>query len=283
MTIPRLFDMSLRARRRDRAAPGFAAHSFLHDAMAAEMLDRLADVSRDFTHALVIGAPVDTLPAALAARGLSVTVADPGHAFAAARGGVHIDEDAPLPFAPHSADLILCCGILDSVNDVPGLLVQLREILRPDGLMLAAFVGGGSLGSLRAALLAGDGERPAQRLHPQIDVRAAGDLLLRAGFAMPVADVQSLRVGYASLLGLMADLRGMGAGQCLVSRPPPLTRDGLARAIDRFAQDADPDGRTRERFEIVHMSGWRPDPSQPRPARRGSATASLAAALRRKD
>ena len=285
MAVPMLFDKSLRAKRRDRAAGGFVRHAFLYEAAAEEMLDRLADVQRDFRDALVIGAPTGMLPAALRARGLAVTVADPGARNAAALGGVRLDEDMPLPFAHASFDLILSCGTLDSVNDVPGVLVQLRELLRPDGLLLAAFMGAGSLGRLRSALLAADGDRPAQRIHPQIDVRTAGDLLMRAGFALPVADVQSLSVGYDSLLGLLADLRGMGAAQCLVSRPPPLTRAGLARAIEDFAAGADADGRVRERFEIIHISGWRPDPSQPKPARRGSATVSLAEALKgpRKD
>lgn len=283
MSIPTIFDKALRARRRDRAARGFAAHDFLYEAAAGEMLDRLADVSRDFRDALVLGAPTDTLPAALRARGMTVTVTDPGPAFAMAQGGTQVDEDAPLPFAPASFDLILACGTLDSVNDVPGFLLQLREALRPDGLLLAAFVGAGSLPALRAALLAADGDRPAQRIHPQIDVRSAGDLLSRAGFAMPVADVQSLRVGYDSLFKLFADLRGMGATQCLASAPPPLTRGALMTAAAKFLASADPDGRTRERFEIVHMSGWRPDPSQPKPARRGSATVSLAEALKGKD
>jgi len=280
MSVPRIFDKALRARRRDRAAASFAAHAFLYEAAAEEMLDRLADVSRAFTHALVIGAPTAALPDALRGRGLAVTVADPGAIFANSQDGVVVDDDMPLPFAAESFDLILNCGTLESVNDVPGFLLQLRALLRPDGLLLAAFMGAGSLPALRAALLAADGDRPAQRIHPQIDVRSAGDLLSRAGFALPVADVQLLRVGYASLFGLIGDLRGMGAAQCLASAPPPLTRAGLMRAADRFMLDADPDGRVRERFEIVHISGWRPDPSQPKPARRGSAKTSLAEALK---
>lgn len=282
MSIPQIFDKTVRSRRRDRAATVFAAHDFLYEAAAAEMIDRLADVSRDFGEALVFGAPTPTLPDALRARGMTVTVADPGAIFAQAQGGVMADEDAILPFEPASFDLILACGVLDSVNDVPGFLLQLREALRPDGLLLGAFVGAGSLPMLRGALLAADGDRPAQRIHPQIDVRGAGDLLSRAGFAMPVADAQPLRVGYDSLFGLLRDLRGMGAAQCLASRPPALTRDGLMRAAAHFAEAADADGRTRERFEIVHMSGWRPAPGQPKPARRGSATVSLADALKAK-
>lgn len=282
MDVPRIFDMRLRAMRRDRAAAGFARHGFLYEAAAEEILDRLADVRRDFADALVIGVPSPTLPDALRGRGVAVTTGDPGAHFGAMAGGTMIDEDGPLPFAPGSFDLVICCGTIESVNDVPGFLTQVRDALRADGLFLGAFVGGGSLGHLRAALLAADGERPAQRLHPQIDVRAAGDLLQRAGFALPVADVQSLRVGYGDLFALLADLRGMGAAQCLVSRPPPLSREGVLRAAQTFAARADDDGRVRERFEIVHMSGWKPDPSQPKPARRGSGTVSLADALKPK-
>jgi len=280
MAVPRIFDMALRANRRDRASPAFANHAFLYEAVAAEMLDRLDDVQRAHRDALVIGAPVDTLARALRQKGMTVTVADPGAVFSAAHGGVQVMEDDALPFAPGSFDLIMSCGVLDSVNDVPGLLIQMRGLLRPDGLLLGAFVGGGSLARLRAALLAGDGERPAQRLHPQIDVRAAGDLLQRAGFAMPVADSQTIQVGYAALWRLLADLRGMGAAQCLVSRPPPLTRSALLEAAQAFAGFADADGRVRERFEIVHISGWCPDPGQPKAARRGSAKVSLADALK---
>jgi len=156
----------------------------------------------------------------------------------------------------------------------------MNRALRPDGLLLLSFVGAGSLPVLRGALLAADGDRPAQRLHPQVDVRALGDLMARAGFAMPVADGQMLDVRYGSLFTLIADLRGMGAAQCLASAPPPLTRAGLARAADYFAQAAETDGRVTERFAILHGSGWHPSASQPQPARRGSATASLAEALK---
>ena len=281
MSAPAIFDPLLRTRRRDRAAASFADHGFLYAAAAQEVLDRLDDVSRTFRDALVLGTPTPLVAETLRSRGMAVTTADPGPAFAAAQGGTLVLEDAGLPFEAERFDLIVSIGTLDSVNDVPGVLVQLREMLRPDGLLLAAFVGAGSLPQLRAALLEADGDRPAQRIHPQIDVRTAGDLLMRAGFALPVADAQSLRVGYGDLLGLLRDLRGMGGAQCLVSRPPPLTRTGLARAVARFAEKADADGRTRELFEIVHLSGWRPDPSQPKPARRGSATVSLAEALKK--
>ncbi len=279
--VPRIFDARRRMARRDRAARSFAAHDFLYAAMADEMLERLGDVTRDFSRALVIGCPDDRIASALRAQGMAVTCADPGPAFAAACGGDLVHEDA-LPYSPGSFDLILCCGTLESVNDLPGALIALNRALVPDGLLLVSFIGAGSLPRLRAALMAADGERPAQRLHPQVDVRALGDLLHRAGFAMPVADHQPLDVRYGSLLSLLADLRGMGAAQCLDSAPPALTRAGIARAIQAFAAMADADGRTTERFVILHGSGWRPAPSQAGPARRGSGTVSLAEALKAK-
>lgn len=265
--------------RRDRAARRFADHDFLYAVMADQLLERLDDVTRDFSRALVIGCPDDRLAAALRAKGIAVTSADPGPVFAKAAGGDTVREDA-LPYAPGSFDLVLSCATLESVNDLPGALIGMNRLLEADGLMLLSFIGAGSLAKLRAALIAADGDRAAQRLHPQVDVRALGDLLHRAGFAMPVADSETLDVRYGSLFGLLADLRGMGAAQCLASAPPPLTRTGLARAAETFADMADADGRTSERFVILHGSGWHPAPTQARPARRGSGTISLTDALK---
>lgn len=246
------------------------------------MLERLQDVTRTFSRALVIGCPDRRLADALEARDCAVTCADPGPVWASQAGGDLIDEDV-LPYPSGHFDLILSCGTLDAVNDLPGALIAMNRALKPDGLMLVSLVGAGSLPQLRAALLAADGDRPAQRLHPQVDVRALGDLLARAGFAMPVADSQTLDVRYRSFYSLLGDLRGMGAAQCLASPPPPLTRAGIARAAERFIAAADMDGRTTERFTILHGSGWHPSIAQPRPARRGSATVSLADALKPKN
>ena len=276
-----IFDPALRALRRDRAASRFADHDFLYRHMADELIERLADVKRDFAEVLLVGCPDDSLRRQLEAQGKRVACVDPGHANARAQGGVQADEDA-LPFADASFDLVLACGTLDSVNDLPGALILMQRVLRPDGLLLAAFTGAGSLPVLRAALLEAEDERPGQHIHPQVDVRAAGDLLARAGFAMPVADGETLTVRYGSLFGLLTDLRGMGAGNALRSRPPMLRRDTLMRAAEAFAARADADGKVPERFAIIYLSGWKPDPSQPRPARRGSATVSLAEALKPK-
>ena len=161
---------------------------------------------------------------------------------------------------------------------MPGALALIRRALRPDGLFLAAFAGAGSLPRLRRAMRAGEdaqGTGAAPRIHPQIEVRAAGDLLVRAGFALPVADREIVDVLYPSLAELVADLRAMGATNILAQRARrPFTRTGLAAAAADFGAG------TPERFEIVYLSGWAPAPDQPAPARRGSATASLADALK---
>ena len=278
---PDIFDRARRARQRDRMLARFAEHDFLHRAMLDELLDRLADVQRDLPEVLLIGCPDGSAKAALEAMGKRVACADPGLLAASAAGGVQADEDA-LPFADDSFDLVIACGTLDSVNDLPGALILMRRVLRPDGLMLAAFAGAGSLPRLKAALLAAEGDRPGQHVHPQVDVRSAGDLLSRAGFTMPVADGDVLNIRYGDVVRLMHDLRFMGAGNALTTRPPALTRDVLMRAAAHFADAADPDGRTAEQMAIVYLSGWKPDPSQAAPAKRGSATVSLAAALKGK-
>lgn len=209
--------------------------------------------------------------------GTRVARADAGFSFARSVGGVQADEDR-LPFADASFDCVVSAGVLDQVNDVPGALTLARRVLKPDGLFLAAFIGAGSLPRLRAALLAGDEPRAVARVHPQIDVRSAGDLLVRAGLTLPVADVETLSVRYSDIGRLIDDLRGMGATN-LLRGTPPLTRSGLSRSADAFAANADADGRVTERFQIVYLTGWAPDPSQPKPARRGSGTTSLVQAL----
>jgi NADH dehydrogenase [ubiquinone] 1 alpha subcomplex assembly factor 5 len=160
-----------------------------------------------------------------------------------------------------------------------------RRVLKPDGLFLAGFVGAGSLPRLRAAMLDADlagGRGVAPRIHPQVDVRSAGDLLARAGFALPVADGETLDLRYRGLDGLLADLRFGGLGGVLADAPPPLSRLQTAAAHAAFAAQADPDGRIAETFALVYLIGWAPDESQPKPARRGSALVSLAATLKPK-
>lgn len=283
MTADKPFDRQLRRLRRDRAARTFANADYLHRRAAHELLERLDLVKRDFTDALVLGSADGFAAAALRERGLSAVSADAGSAFARSSRGIQCDEDR-LPFAEGSFDLVLSVGVLDSVNDLPGALTLIRRALRPDGLFLAAFAGAGSLPRLRAAMAAAEaaeGGAAAPRIHPQIDARAAGDLLQRAGFALPVVDRDTVAIRFSGLSGLIADLRAMAGTNILQGRSRrPLTRYGLAAAYAAFASEAEPDGKTAEIFDILYLIGWAPSPDQPRPARRGSATASLAEALK---
>lgn len=272
---PDLFDRPARRRRRDRAAAGdYAAYAFLRDVMVEGLLERLSLVKRGFADVLDIGSP----DAQIVVPGARIARADPGFGFARGVAGVQIDEDR-LPFADGSFDAVLSAGVLDQVNDLPGALTLIRRALRPDGVFMGAFLGAGSVPALRAALRSAEGDRPAARLHPQIDVRSAGDLLVRAGFALPVADIETLDIGYPDLGRLLADLRGMAGTNVLTDRHP-LSRAALAAAAQAFAAAAGPDGRVRERIDLIFLTAWSPDASQPQPARRGSGTSSLAQALR---
>ncbi|WP_156340411.1 methyltransferase domain-containing protein [Sphingomonas sp. Leaf17] len=270
-----IFDRRARRIRRNRIAPDYPAHDFLRAVMLDGIAERLDAVTRDFTEILDVGSFTGdlTVPGARIAR------CDAGRAFARAAHGVQADEDG-LPFADAAFDAAISAGVLDQVNDLPGALSLIRRTLRPDGLFLGAFLGGGSLSTLRAVLREAEEDRPVARLHPQVDVRAAGDLMVRAGFALPVADVETVTVRYADLGKLLTDLRGMGAANLLRGRSA-MSRATLARAFAAFAARADTDGRTSERFDIVFLTGWAPAASQPKPARRGSGTTSLADVLKR--
>jgi SAM-dependent methyltransferase len=273
------FDRQLRRLRRDRAAGRFADADYLHRLAADELIERLGFVKRDFRRALDLGCAGGYLTGRLRERGLDVTPCDSGAGFARTAGGVQGDEDR-LPFADGAFDLVVSVGALDGVNDLPGALLLIRRVLKPDGLFLGAFAGAGSLARLKRAMLAADSVEgaAAPRIHPQIDVRAAGDLLTRAGFALPVVDVQPVDVRFRSLLDLVRDLRAMGSTNILAARSRrPMGRQALAAAIADFDTVGD---KTVERFEILHLLGWGPSPDQPRPAARGSGTVSLADALK---
>jgi len=272
-----IFDRAARRRRRDRAEPGFRAHDFLRAAMLDGLAERLGAITRPIGSVLDLGCFDGAFVPPPGAR---VARMDAGFGFARAAGGVQADEDR-LPFADASFDAVVSAGVLDQVDDLPGALALVRRVLKPDGVFLGAFTGAGSLPTLRACLREAEGERPAARIHPQVEVRAAGDLLVRAGLTLPVADVEMLDVRYPSLFRLLEDLRGMAAGNVLSERVP-LSRETLGRATAAFAARADAGGRTTERFAILHLTGWAPDPSQPRPARRGSGAQSLAEALKPK-
>lgn len=276
---PRLLFSPARQRaQRDRLAALPPGADFLAPIIAETLLDRLSMVTRAFSRVLLIGAHDPALAAHLRAAGGDVTIYESGPRLAARAGAIVGETDTiDLPFA--SFDLIVWPGGLDAVNDVPGALVRLRALLAPDGLLLGALVGDGSLPRLRRAMMA-DGVRSIARLHPQIDLAAMGNLLQRVGFALPVADVDALTVRYGDMFALARDLRASGLASRLAPAPPPLTRDEAVRAASAFLDQADPDGRVAETFRIVHFSGWAPHPDQPKPARRGSGSASLAEVLK---
>lgn len=268
-----LFDRHRRAIRRDRRIG--AKGDYLGAVMAEQLLERLDDVSRSFADALVIGGCNEDLIGSLIERGLRVTIVEPAPGLSARLGATASDEDR-LPVEPASFDLILWPGGLEGVNDVPGALLRARMALRPDGLLLGCFVGDGSLPKLRAAFALAEQHRPAARLHPQISAAAMGDLLQKVGLALPVIDVERLSLAYADLASLVADLRSAALTNVLAGPVSRLSRENWLAAQAAFAND---DGRTLETIRIVHFSGWAPHPDQPKPAKRGSATASLADAL----
>ena len=196
---------------------------------------------------------------------------------------VAADEEA-LPFADASLDLVVSALALQAVNDLPGMLVQIRRALKPDGLFMAALFGGDTLSELRQSFAQAEAEiegGASPRVAPFADVRAMGALLQRAGFALPVTDTERITVRYASPLSLLRDLRRMGATNALAERRRlPLRRTTLLRAMEIYGERfADPDGKVRATFEIVWVSGWAPDASQQQPLRPGSAKTRLADAL----
>lgn len=278
--LPLLFSPARQRAQRDRMGHLPASADFLAPVIAEAITDRLAMVTRTFARVLLIGAHDRALAAHLHGIADEFTIFEAGRRLAARSGAVVAEADT-IDFPFGSFDLIVWPGGLDSLNDVPGALLRLRALLAPDGLLLGAFVGDGSLPRLRRAIMA-DGVRPIARMHPQIDLAAIGNLLQRVGFALPVVDVEPLTVRYGDWRTLVRDLRASGLASRLAAAPPPLTRPELARINTAFAAQADADGRVAESFRLVHFSGWAPHPDQPQPARRGSGTASLAAALKPK-
>ena len=284
---PLLFDRRLLRARRLRAQ-ALGPSTFLIDRVADELGDRLAAVLRSFERAVDLGTPTDAVRRALAASGKvgGIIAADAlaGQVpFSLSGSPVAADEEA-LPFRDGSLDLVVSALALGFVNDLPGTLIQIRRALRPDGLLLAAVAGGDTLTELRQAFAAAEAEIEdgiSPRVAPFADVRELGALLQRAGFALPVADVERLTVRYASPVALMHDLRRMGAANALVERRRrPLRRALLERMVAIYSERfSDPDGRIRATFEIVWLSGWAPHASQQKPLAPGSARQRLADAL----
>ncbi len=293
MTPPLIFDRLLvRAHRQRGLRLGPA--TFLLDRVADEFANRLRLVLRRFDLAVDLGTPTAAVRTALLRDGAigAMIAVDPmigsgqrlSRDHAAAMGLRVVADEEALPFADNTLDLVVSALSLQAVNDLPGVLAQVRRALKPDGLFLAALLGGDTLAELRQSFAVAESELEggvSPRVAPFADLRDLGGLLQRAGFALPVTDVDRITVRYATPLGLLHDLRRMGAANPLVERRRvPLRRATLMRAMEVYAaRFADPDGRVRASFDIMWLLGWSPHESQQKPLRPGSAKQRLADAL----
>lgn len=284
-----LFDEQLVKARRERAlAKADRKAAFLLEIAGREMADRLAVVERRFETAVELHGGIGAAAHEAMATGkigsmrrveTSPAFAEPGETVEAAPW-----EDVPLE--PESVNLVLSPLALHLVNDTPGALIRIRRALKPDGLFLAAIPGAGTLSELRDVLLSAEAELTggaSPRVAPFADVRDVGALLQRAGFALPVVDIETYTVRYDSLFGLMRDLRAMGMTNPLSGRSRvPVTKAFFMRAAELYAERySDPDGRIRATFSIIYASGWAPHESQQKPLKPGSAKMRLADALRK--
>ncbi|MAM67176.1 MAG: SAM-dependent methyltransferase [Rhodospirillaceae bacterium] len=279
-----VFDRAAVRRHRDRAAADFARHDFLFQEIADRLGDRLQDVDRRFTSVLDLGgghgAPIPELDTT------TIITGDLSEAMLRRSGRqrpVALNEEY-LPFGVNAFDLAVSTLSLHWVNDLPGVLIQIRQALKPDGLFMAAILGGDTLIELRRVLLEADAETTGgTRPHtsPVADVANAGGLLQRAGFALPVVDTDTLTVTYTDMFALMRDLRGMGETNAVAARDQRfMRRDTLFAAAEKYqALYADADGRVPATFQVIWLTGWAPHESQQKAIRPGSATARLADAL----
>lgn len=259
---PEIFDRRRRCAMRERGAYRKGEGHFLWEVLADDLIDRLNCTSRRFARALILG-PL--------ARQAEEILGEKAAEFVS----LPFAEEDRLGIDPGSFDLVIAAGTLDSVNDLPGALVQIRRALRPDGLFLGALFGAGTLASLKKAMMIADGNRTSAHVHPQIELRTAADLLARTGFALQVADKVKTDVHYGDWRTLIADLRDAGIGNSLAGPKPYLGRSYPARLDAAWAALRNADGKVRERFELLHLSGWAPSPDQPKPAARGSGKVSL--------
>ena len=244
--VPLIFDKARRAARSVRATQlGQRTHgaTWLAQQMEQDTIERLQFMLHKPARSLVIGPATGELVHWLGDSGSKVTFQD------------QLDEEKPLTST--AFDLITSINRLDTVNDLPGALIHLRGALATDGLAIAHFLGAGSLTSLRQILLAADGDRPAARIHPQVDTRSATGLLQRAGFTRQVVDSHTLKVRFSNFDRLIADLREQALTGVLADQPPPISKSGLARARSAFDKLSDEDGKVTETFEILTMTGWR--------------------------
>ncbi|MDX8533837.1 methyltransferase domain-containing protein [Mesorhizobium sp. VK25A] len=273
------------ARKRRALARPVEGADFLMRRAAEDLADRLGAVERRFGKAAALFCQTSAAADVLAGSGKAgeIVRVEMDEAFLAGNPGLVAPAET-VPFEESSLDLVVSLLSLHAMNDIPGMLAQIRRSLRPDGLFLGALAGAGTLAELRESMLAAETELyggAGPRILPFTDVRDAGALLQRAGLALPVADVETVVVRYDTLFDLAADLRAMGETSALLDRSRrPASRRLFARAAEIYAERfSDPDGRIRASFSIVWMSGWAPDASQQKPLKPGSAKVSLKAIL----
>ena len=272
---------------RDRASSTIDEHSFLLDMVARQLAERLDEMKRQFPTALDLGCHTGQLRDLLLGRnGIETLIQSDLSPRMALRvkGPALVADEEWLPFAEKSLDLVVSCLGLHWVNDLPGALTQIRRALKPDGLFLAALFGGGTLHELRQALSAAElaeegGMGP--RVSPFVDVRDAGDLLQRAGFTLPLADLDTHTVSYPNAFKLMADLRAMGETNAVMERRKSLSRRAtlMATAEKYLALFADDEDRIPATFQVIYLTAWAPHPDQQKSLKPGSATSRLANAL----
>jgi SAM-dependent methyltransferase len=272
---PILFDRPLLRARQNRAIR-LGPAGFLLDRVTEDMAERLDAVLRPFSDVADLWTPGEVVSNLLRDRFRSVT-----------RIGLQDSQTETIPFAAESLDLVVSALAFQFVNDLPGVLAQIRRALRPDGLLLAAMIGGDTLTELRQAFAAAETELESgvsPHVAPFADLRDLGALLQRAGLALPVTDVDRIVVRYDSAFALMADLRRMGATNVLIERRrTPTRRTTMLRMAQIYAERfADADARIRATFDVVWLSAWAPHESQQKPLRPGSAKASLAEAVKGK-
>ena len=279
-----IFDRAL-IRRRLLRANAAGGEDFLLRAAADDLCERLSLIKRDFAAVVEIGSAAPQLSARLAQEGRRIARLAPLPQLVGGSPLFVVGDEEALPFAEARFDLAISALSLHLVNDLPGALIQIRRILKPDGLFLGCLLGGSTLKELRSALGAAETEicgGVSPRVAPFADVRDMGGLLQRAGLALPVADSEPLTVRYRDMFALMADLRAMGATNALVARlRKPAPRRLFLRAAEIYAERfSDPDGRVRASFELIFVSGWAPHESQQQPLRPGAATMRLEDALK---
>ena len=274
-----IFDRAAVRLHRDRAAPDLGQHDFLLREVGQRLEERLRGIKRRFPRTLDLGCHRGELGNILAHRRdiKCIVNCDPSFGMAALAPGPRLvaDEDS-LPFQSNYFDMVMSLLSLHWVNDLPGAIIEVARCLQPDGLFLAAMFGGETLTELRRSLIQAECKTSNQsysRVSPFCEVRDLGDLLQRAGFAMPVVDIDQIMVSYPNVLNLMKDLRGMGESNAALDRPRHFTTRSTFESAPEFypVTIGEPNGRINARFQILYLAAWKAHAGQPQPLSPGEA------------